>query len=311
MAIERADATPRLKARSPAPHTREAVDVSADQVPQRVASERVARKQNHVDQHDQRADAHAELARSRGHGAVSQDAADRPAHRKQDIVRENEDEDHCRIHGIAMQVLKNERKLGLTLVPVARLTDGAGGRIEEEGPVVGLAIVVAGDAKGAGKNQDQECGRERPPSRLDQRRVERGEVRPPLIVPADPGGPGGVDAEAAEDQRRERGSDPPRVAAQRGAQAAFLQVANRCPHRVTSAIVPFTASADFFSALFSSAVSSTSTISSSPFLPSLHGTPQYIPDSPYSPSSQAAHGSNRFWSSAIDSTICTVADDRA
>ena len=63
---------------------------------------------------------------------------------------------------------------------------------------------------------------------------------------------------------------------------------------VTAAIVCFTASADFFRALFSSAVRSTSTICSSPFLPSLHGTPQYIPESPYSPSSHAAHGSRRF-----------------
>src|SRR5205809_7110851 len=73
--------------------------------------------------------------------------------------------------------------------------------------------------------------------------------------------------------------------------------------------LPISAPADFLSAVCSSGDNFTSTIFSSPVRPSLHGTPQYIPESPYSPSSQAAHGSSRFWSSTIDSTICTTADD--
>src|SRR5438094_5831801 len=311
MAVERAHAAPSLESRSPAARAREAIDLPADQMPQRVAPERVTGEQNHVHQHDESADAHTELARSRGHRAVRQDAVDRPASGDEDVVGENEDEDHRRVHGIAVQVLKSERKLGLTFVSVSGLADATGDGIEEKRPVVGFAIVVAGGAEGAGENQNQKGGRKRPPRRLDQRRVERREVRSPFVVAVDPRGPCRVNAEAAEDQRRECGRDPPGVAAQCGAETAFLQVPNRSRHSVTAAIVCFTASADFFSAAFSSALSCTSTIFSSPFLPSLHGTPQYIPESPYSPSSQAAHGSSRFWSSTIDSTICTTADDGA
>src|SRR5206468_828018 len=186
MAVERAHAAPSLESRSPAARAREAIDLPADQMPQRVAPERVTGEQNR--------------------------------------------------------------------------------------PVVGFAIVVAGGAEGAGENQNQKGGRKRPPRRLDQRRVERREVRSPFVVAVDPRGPCRVNAEAAEDQRRECGSDPPRVAAQCGAETAFLQVPNRSRHSVTAAIVCFTASADFFSAAFSSALSCTPTISSAPFLPCFHST---------------------------------------
>src|SRR2546421_524891 len=57
--------------------------------------------------------------------------------------------------------------------------------------------------------------------------------------------------------------------------------------RLTAAIVSFTASADFLSAACSSGDSFTSRIFSSPLRPSLQGTPQYMPDRPYSPCSQA------------------------
>src|SRR5205814_9729453 len=135
--------------------------------------------------------------------------------------------------------------------------------------------------------------------------------RCPLKVAVGQRRPGRIDAEAAEEGGGKCGRNPPCVTAQRGPEAAFLQVAGRGCHSVTAAIVCFTPSADFLSAALSSAVSATSMIRSSPFLPSLHGTPQYIPDRPNSPSSHAAHGSTRFLSSAIDSTIWTVADEGA
>src|SRR3989442_9320136 len=193
-----------------------------------------------------------------------------------------------------MHVLQNEGKPGLALVAVSRFTDGAGHRVEEERPIVGLAVVIAGRAEAQREDEDQECRREGPPRRLDEWGVERRQVRSPLVVCPGPRRPRRIDGKAAQHERGEGGPEPPRIAPQRGAEAAFLQVADGRRHRVTAAIVCFTASADFFSAPFSSAVNSTSIICSSPFLPSLHGTPQYIPDSPYSPSSQAAHGSSRF-----------------
>ena len=54
-----------------------------------------------------------------------------------------------------------------------------------------------------------------------------------------------------------------------------------------------TAWADFSSAARSSAVSSISSTFSSPLRPSLQGTPRNKPESPYSPSSHAAHGRMR------------------
>src|SRR5215813_4920162 len=98
-----------------------------------------------------------------------------------------------------MQVLQDEGKLGLALVAMPRLADGAGNRVEEEGSIIRLAVVVAGGAKREREDENQERGRQRPPRRLDQRRVERGQVRSPLVVAVDPGGPGRVDGEAAQD----------------------------------------------------------------------------------------------------------------
>src|SRR5205809_3270397 len=50
--------------------------------------------------------------------------------------------------------------------------------------------------------------------------------------------------------------------------------------------LPISAPADFLSAVCSSGENFTSTIFSSPVRPSLHGTPQYIPESPYSRSEE-------------------------
>src|SRR5439155_441685 len=61
----------------------------------------------------------------------------------------------------------------------------------------------------------------------------------------------------------------------------------------------------------SSGDSFTSRIFSNPLRPSLQGTPQYMPDRPYSPCSQAAQGSIRFLSCTMASTIWTTAAEGA
>src|SRR5206468_7563196 len=132
----------------------------------------------------------------------------------------------------------------------------------------------------------------------------------PILRPG-PCRPGGVDGEAAEHECRKRRRHPPGIAPQRRADAALLQVSERRRHSFTAAMVCCTASADFWSAARSWGVSSTSRTCSSPLRPSLAGTPQYIPDSPYSPWSQTAHGRIRFLSPTIASTICTTAADGA
>src|SRR5207237_7841551 len=136
---------------------------------------------------------------------------------------------------------------------------------------------IAGRAEAQREDENQERGRERPPRGLDIGRVKRREVWAPFVVDAGPCGPRRIDREAAQDERSQRGPDPPGVAPQRCAKAPFFEVANGCGHSETAAIVSLTASADFFSADCSSPVSLTSTICSSPFFPSLHGTPKYIP----------------------------------
>src|ERR1051325_10999779 len=276
MSIERADAAPGLVACFPAAHAGIAVDLSTDQVPYRVTAECVARQQDHVDEHDERADADPELMRPRRHRAVRKNAANRPASGLHDVVRQNEDKNHRGVHREAMQVLQNEGKPGLAVVVVAWLADGTGDWVEEERAVVRLAVVVARRPEREREDEDQKRGRQRPPVRLDQRRIKRREVGAPLEVVADPCRPGRVEAEAAEDQGRQPGSNPPGVAAHGCAEAAFLQVADRSRHRVTAAIVCLTPMAYFLRAAFTAAVSSSAMAPKGPSLPSFQGTPQYI-----------------------------------
>src|SRR5436190_19527390 len=276
-----------------------------------MAAERITGEQDDVDRHHDGADADAERRGAGPHAAVRQDPVHRPACCDPHIVREDEDENDRLINEIAVDVLDDEREFRFALVAVARLADRARNRIEEKRAVVCFAVVVTGGAEAEREDEDEECGRKRPPSGVDERRIKGRQVGTPLKAAIDPGRPRRVNAEAAEDQCGERGGDPPGVAAQRSPEAAFLQVADRGRHSVTAAIVCFTTSADFLGAAFSSPVSSTAMICSRPFLPSLHGTPQYIPERPNSPSSHAAQGSTRFLSRAIDSTIWTVAEDGA
>src|SRR5437764_15248845 len=233
------------------------------------------------------------MARARRHDSTTE-AVVGPAQCQEDIVRENENEDYRRVHEEPMRVLENQREAGLAVVVVPRLAHRASDRVEEKCAVVGFTVVVAGRAEAQREDENQKRGRERPPRGLDIGGVKGREVWSPFVVDAGPRGPRRIDREAAQDERSQRRPDPPGVASQRCAKAPFFQVANGCVHSETAAMVSLTASADFFNADCSSAVSFTSTICSIPFFPSLHGTPQYIPDSPYSPSSHAAHGSSRF-----------------
>src|SRR5207245_11345803 len=95
------------------------------------------------------------------------------------------------------------------------------------------------------------------------------------------------------------------------AESGLHQSRHQPSARLTAPIVSFTASADFLRAACSSGESFTSRICSNPRRPSLQGTPQYMPDNPYSPWSHAAQGRTRFLSSTIASTICVTAAEGA
>src|SRR5438874_1246181 len=116
-----------------------------------------------------------------------------------------------------MQVLENQRELGLTFITMSRLADGAGCGIEEKRAIIGFAVVVAGGAEAQRKHKNQKRRGEWPPGRLDIGRVKGRQVRTPLVVYADPRRPGRVDSEAAEDECRYRRLHPPGIAAQRRA----------------------------------------------------------------------------------------------
>src|ERR1700704_7142171 len=84
-----------------------------------------------------------------------------------------------------MQILKNEREFRFSLVAsFARLTDGACGRIEKEGPVVRLTVVVTRNPESQRESQNQNRRGKRPPTMMgiNERGIKRREVRPPLVV---------------------------------------------------------------------------------------------------------------------------------
>src|SRR5439155_26467103 len=94
-----------------------------------------------------------------------------------------------------------------------RLADSARPRIQKESAIVSLTIVVASGAKSERRPENQDGGRERPPTRLDQRRVKRRKVWAEFIVSVFEGPPGCVNTEAAEYQDNWNKLKPPRVAA--------------------------------------------------------------------------------------------------
>ena len=144
---------------------REHVDQAADQMPQRMAAERVAAEQHHVHQQHQRADADAE--------AVVE------PQRLPHVVRQKHHEQQREIQEVAMDVLQDQREVALAPVVLARLADGAVGRIGPEGFVVGAAIVIAGEAEAAGKRQDEH-------GRGDEARQEGGHGAEPGASPGWP-----------------------------------------------------------------------------------------------------------------------------
>src|SRR5581483_4422664 len=87
----------------------------------------------------------------------------RPPEGVQSIPAEYHEKNQGEVHEIAVQVLKQKRPVVLAPVALTRLTDGAGGWVRPEGTIICLAVVVAGEAKQAGKCQDEEPCRERRP----------------------------------------------------------------------------------------------------------------------------------------------------
>src|SRR5262245_21879167 len=140
-----------------------------------------------------------------------------------DVGRQQDEKDEREVEKIAMQILEQKQVRLAAIVVATRLTDGAGGWIEKEGAIVGLAIVVAGHTKAAGSREDQKRGRNplRQPGDDDERREERREQVRVLrqLVSADAEvivgvvdcTKCGVDAEGAESDCCRQRPEPPCV----------------------------------------------------------------------------------------------------
>src|SRR4026207_2279452 len=117
------------------------------------------------------------------------------------VVPKDEQKDERNVKKVTMQVLQDERKCSLAAILMsARFTNGARRRIEKEGAIVSLTVIVTGGAKTKRRRKDRDGGRERPPGWFDKWRIEWGEVWSPFVVLAFEGSPGGIDTERAKHQ---------------------------------------------------------------------------------------------------------------
>src|SRR5438552_3250898 len=162
---------PHRVAKQCATAAREAIDLAADEVPHRMARQRITGEQRDVDHHDH------------------PDEPDPPAlplaEREEGVLPQEEERDEGEVQEIPVDVLEGEREGSLERVaPVdGRLANGTTGRIREIRPVIRLAVVVAGGSEAERDPQDQDCRREPrgQPVRADQGREERREIAAALI----------------------------------------------------------------------------------------------------------------------------------
>src|SRR5580700_7437928 len=123
-----------------------------------------------------------------------------------------------------MDVLKDERKRGFAAVrALDSFAHCTSWRIEEKCAVIRLAVVVAGRAESKRPGQNQECRRKRPPVMrgVDQGRIERREIRSPLVEFSLEGSKRRVDAEHTEHDDHGQDFDPPQIVALCGTEAAY------------------------------------------------------------------------------------------
>src|SRR5262249_36458079 len=128
--------------------TGEAVEATAGQVAERVARERVQGQEEGIAGQDERSDADPEPAG--------------PAAGMDHVDRQDDQEDERQVEEVAMEVLDREPpRFALVRRPAPQpaerpgLAHAATDRVEEEGPVIGLAVVVARDPEAPGRPEDQ------------------------------------------------------------------------------------------------------------------------------------------------------------
>src|SRR6478736_5665017 len=170
--VERGDPLPERVPRLAPPRAREAVELAADDVPQRVARERIAAQQGGVEAQDE-------------HPQPDPDAAARREDRLDRVDPQEDQRDEREVQEVAVEVLEDEREGRLEAVALVdgRLADRAAGRVGEVEPVVGLPVVVAGRPEAERDPEDQQARADpcRQPRRRDQRREQRRQVAVVLV----------------------------------------------------------------------------------------------------------------------------------
>src|SRR5664280_606592 len=196
----------------------ELLDPTTAQMAACMAAERVRPQEEGVDQQHRGPDAEpeADAGLTEGHEGVD----------GQDDV-----EHQAGIEEVPVDVLQQQRKSRLTAVGAVCVGDRAGGRRHPERPVVGLAVVVAGQPESEGEDQDEQGGGDRPPgddrARVasghaalgEARRVERRdevavEARTGVVVLVHERRPAGVADEQGEHGGRDDLLNPPSVLAE-------------------------------------------------------------------------------------------------
>src|SRR5687768_9651542 len=209
MVIEKTETFPRLVPWTTKRDARKAIDFTADDVSQRMARERVERKQNDVGEQDQRTDTNPE-------SAVEPERVNR-------VVPENDQKNKRDVEKVTMQVLQDQWKCGLAAITMrTTLADCACRRIEKESTVVSFAVVVTGCAEAEWTTKDEQRRRERPPAWFKERGIEWRQVWSPFVVIVFKRAPGGVDAESAENDDDRHKLNPPRIASHRCAEPTTL-----------------------------------------------------------------------------------------
>src|SRR5438105_1529812 len=204
-------------------------------MPEGVARKGIHGYEGHVDQQEDRPEADVEAVREE----EPQDG----------VVQQDEDENDRRVEGEAMQVLEDKREAALAGVVLAGagLGHGAGGRVEEEGPVVGQPVVVAGQPEAERKDQNIDGRGDGPaedaPTGDQQWRVKGGKVWSGFKVLVFEGPPRRVDNEGAENYEGYQRPHPPHVAAavegERGA-PGFFALRGRYSHEALLSVAGLT-----------------------------------------------------------------------
>src|SRR5260370_21040908 len=130
--VQEGYATPGTETGKAERRAREAMQLSASEMPQRVAGESVEGEQGHVQRQDDRTDTHSETTSKK--------------ERAEGILPKKNEEQNREVEEIAVNILEDKRKRGFaTIVAARRLTHRAGGGGEKKN--AGISVPLGGRSR--------------------------------------------------------------------------------------------------------------------------------------------------------------------